>query len=67
MPLAPPKHKEVRIDAVVNQTVSQNKFSDLSSLPTKDLIYNSKMAEQRITIAQKKRDQAEHLLEQAKE
>ena len=69
MPVAPPAHKEIRLDAVVNNTISQqaSRQSEPKSLQPRDLNYNAKMGEQRILQASERRDQAEHLLQQAKE
>ena len=56
MPVVPPKHKEIRLDAVVNNTITQTKNIELKSIPQKDLNYNSKLGEQRIVRASEKRD-----------
>ena len=58
----PPRHSDVRLDAVVGDQVAKTKYSDLASLETKDLTYNSKLGEERIIRANIKKAQAEHLL-----
>lgn len=40
LPPIQPVKKEIRIDAVVNQTIVKSKFSDLKKFPEKELAYN---------------------------
>jgi len=65
--LTKPHHRDIRIDSVVGDTIAKTKYSDLQSFESKEMNYNQKLGEERIVRAQKNVNQANHLLEQAKE
>lgn len=65
--LTKPYHRDIRIDSVVGDTIAKTKYSDLQSFESKEMNYNQKLGEERIVRAQKNVNQANHLLEQAKE
>jgi len=63
----PPRHREIRLDAVVADTLANAHYSDTRSLDIKDLNYNERASEERIVHASRNANEASHLLEQAKE
>ena len=39
--LVKPQHKVIRLDAVVGDAVAKTNYSDLNSIPQKELLYNA--------------------------
>ena len=52
----PPKHQEVRIDAVVNDVISKSKAQDLKAFPDSDLNYNARLGAERVIRSQRRKD-----------